>query len=338
VGGWSVGRIVLLVATATCLYIFFPSIAEVLEAWDRLGEVHPVAVVAVCVFEFGAFACQWLLQGIALRTKNWFAVITTHLAGNAFNRITPGGGATGTALQARMLQDAGFDTAASASTLFLQSILMSAAVMAMPIIAVPAIVFAGTSVPGDLATGVLTGGLVFLVLIGFGVLMLGFRRPVCWLGGVIERTVNFFRRRKPKMHGLGERLLTERDELRETFGREWLPAVSAAVGRWTCEYFVLLTTLYAIGADPDIWLVLLAFVVASSLSLIPITPGGLGFVEAGMTGTLALAGVSAEEAVLATLVFRLVTFWLPMPIGAAAAYVFRRRYPRRAPPARHAPV
>jgi hypothetical protein len=101
---------------------------------------------------------------------------------------------------------------------------------------------------------------------------------------------------------------------------------------------VLLTTLYAIGADPDIWLVLLAFVVASSLSLIPITPGGLGFVEAGMTGTLALAGVSAEEAVLATLVFRLVTFWLPMPIGAAAAYVFRRRYPRRAPPARHAPV
>jgi uncharacterized protein (TIRG00374 family) len=63
--------------------------------------------------------------------------------------------------------------------------------------------------------------------------------------------------------------------------------------------------------------------------MIPLTPGGLGFVEAGLTGTLALAGVSAEEAVLATLVFRLVSFWLPLPVGAAAAYLFRRRYPSK---------
>ena len=32
---------------------------------------------------------------------------------------------------------------------------------------------------------------------------------------------------------------------------------------------------------------------------------------------------------LATLVFRLVSFWLPMPVGAVAGIVFRRRYPRR---------
>lgn len=335
---WSAGRLILLAATGLCLYVFFPSIAEVFKAWDRLGEVHPAALVVVCAFEFGAFACMWVLQKIALRTKNWFAVITTHLAGNAFNRVTPGGGATGTALQARMLQDAGFDTASSASTLFLQSVLMSATVMAMPIIAVPAIVFAGTSVPGDLASGAWIGAGIFVVLIGFCALMLGTRAPVARLGGGIQRLVNLFRRRKPKVHGLSARLLRERDQIRATMGNDWLPAVGAAVGRWTCEYFVLLVTLYAIGASPDIWLVLLAFVVASALSLIPITPGGLGFVEAGMTGTLALAGVSAQEAVLATLVFRLVSFWLPLPVGAVAAYVFRRRYPRRATPAKPAPA
>jgi len=91
-----------------------------------------------------------------------------------------------------------------------------------------------------------------------------------------------------------------------------------------------LITLYAIGADPNPWLVLLAFVFASVLGMLPFTPGGLGFVEAGLTGALALAGINASEAVLATLVFRLVSFWLPMPIGAAAVFLYRRRYPHGA--------
>ena len=41
------------------------------------------------------------------------------------------------------------------------------------------------------------------------------------------------------------------------------------------------------------------------LTLIPFTPGGLGFVEAGLTGLLALAGTTAHQAVVATLAYRL---------------------------------
>ncbi|MDP9262258.1 MAG: flippase-like domain-containing protein, partial [Actinomycetota bacterium] len=60
--------------------------------------------------------------------------------------------------------------------------------------------------------------------------------------------------------------------------------------------------------------------------LIPFTPGGLGFVEAGLVGGLTLAGVSPQDAVVATLVYRLVSFWLPIPAGAGAYVLFRRRY------------
>jgi hypothetical protein len=52
----------------------------------------------------------------------------------------------------------------------------------------------------------------------------------------------------------------------------------------------------------------------------------LGFVEAGLTGTLALAGVPAGEAVVATLAYRLVSFWLPIPAGGVAAILHRRYY------------
>ena len=52
-------------------------------------------------------------------------------------------------------------------------------------------------------------------------------------------------------------------------------------------------------------MVLLAYVVAAFLGMIPITPGGLGFVEAGLVGTLSLAGIGTDQALLATLVYRL---------------------------------
>ena len=63
---------------------------------------------------------------------------------------------------------------------------------------------------------------------------------------------------------------------------------------------------------------LLAFCGAQVLAQIPITPGGLGFVEAGLTGMLTLAGVAPGNAVLATFAYRLFSYWLPLPVGLAA--------------------
>jgi uncharacterized protein (TIRG00374 family) len=60
--------------------------------------------------------------------------------------------------------------------------------------------------------------------------------------------------------------------------------------------------------------------------LIPLTPGGIGFVEAGLVGTLTLAGVSGGDALAATLLYRLGAFWLPLPAGAIAYLLFRRHY------------
>jgi hypothetical protein len=56
----------------------------------------------------------------------------------------------------------------------------------------------------------------------------------------------------------------------------------------------------------------------------------LGFVEAGLTATLTLAGVSAADAVLATLAYRLVSYWLPLVAGPFAYLAHRHRYLRRA--------
>ena len=323
---WTVGRVAFLALSVICIYFFAPSIAEVFSAYDRLGEVQPIYLLPATACAIGSFASVWLVQALALGTRDWFSVSTTQLAGNAFNRITPGGGATGTALQANMLADAGFDVAHAATALTVQSVLSTMSIVALPLFALPFIVF-GTQVPSGLLQAFWIGIPVFLLMAGIGIALFVADAPLRGLG----RAVTWVRcrlHRAPPDGPLGERLLEGRDRIRREIGPHWELALGASLARWLLEYAVLLLTLCGLSADPDPALVLLAFVVASVLGLIPFTPGGLGFVEAGLAATLAVAGISTGDALVATLVYRLLTFWLPIPLGGIAAWRFRKRHPR----------
>ena len=79
------------------------------------------------------------------------------------------------------------------------------------------------------------------------------------------------------------------------------------------DYAALVAALTAFGAHARPSEVLLAFVVAQALAMVPITPGGLGFVESGLTALLVVIGIPADTAVIGTLLYRLVSFWLPIP-------------------------
>jgi uncharacterized protein (TIRG00374 family) len=327
---WSVGRVAFLAISAICLYLFAPSIADVFSAYDRLGDVEPIWLLPAVVCAIGSFACVWAVQAIALGTRDWFSIVTTQLAGNAFNRITPGGGATGTALQANMLADAGFDVAHAATALTVQSVLSSAAIVALPVFALP-FVIAGTQVPDGLLQAFWIGIPVFLLMAAIGFALFVADRPLLLLGHVVAWVQCKLRRGAAMDRELGARLIESRDLIRREIGPRWEIAVGASLARWLFEYGVLVSTLCGLSANPNPALVLLAFVVASVLGLLPFTPGGLGFVEAGLAATLAVAGISTGDALVATLVYRLLTFWLPIPLGGVAAYVFRKRHPHPHP-------
>jgi uncharacterized protein (TIRG00374 family) len=323
-----IGRVIFLFVTGLCLYIFAPSIGEVFTAWSRLGDVHPLWMIPALACAFLSFACMWGVQSLALGSKNWFAIVNTQLAGNAFNKIRPGGGATGTALQANMLTSAGIDGARAGTAIAIQSVLSTAALVALPLFTIPFII-AGTAIPAGLLSTLWIGVGAFLVMGAIGISVFVFDWPLDWLGRAIAAVRRKMNRTKPTDAALGDRLVETRDSILRGIGPRWRLAVGLSILRWFLEFGVIISTLYGLSAHPNPALTLLAFTTASMLGLIPITPGGLGFVEAGLTGTLALAGVSGGNALVTTLVYRLLTFWLPLPVGAVAAIVFRRRYPRR---------
>ena len=106
-------------------------------------------------------------------------------------------------------------------------------------------------------------------------------------------------------------------------GKRWKAALLLSSGRLAFDFGTLLACIRATGVKPNPSLVLLAYAVAGLLALIPITPGGLGIVEAGLSALLILAGMPGVDAVVATLAYRIISYWLPIFVGPFAYVAFR---------------
>jgi hypothetical protein len=320
-----VPRVILLVVALVALYLFAPTLGEVLSAWPRLRHLNPSWMAAAFVAEATSFACIWWLLAISLRTTRWFVLISSQLAGNALSRVIPAGAAAGAALQYRMLAAGGIDATTAGSALTAVTILQLATLAAIPVVALLLSIL-GLPISRGLHQAVWIGAVAFVVLAGIGVVLARSDTAVARIGRAIEGVHNRLLRRRPPLHDLPVRLQRERTTVLRSLGARWRAALLASVGKWTFDYFALLAALAAVGSSPNPGVVLLAYATGAVLALVPFTPGGLGFVEAGLTGVLTLSGVGAGDAVLATLAYRLMSFWLPLPAGLGAYAAFRRRY------------
>jgi putative heme transporter len=315
-----------LVVTGISLYLVAPSVLEVLRSWRSIRELAPAWLGVMAALQAATLACLWALQRLALHVRGWYAVASSQLAGNALSKIAPGGGAMGAALQYRMLVQAGLSRAPVVAGLTAASLLAFAVVLALPVVAVPALVRG--AVNRSLVEATVAGLAIFIALFAVGVLFVAFDRPLRWVGRTIQRIRNRLRSGAEPLTGLPRRLVRERDRITGTFGTRWMRALAATIGRWAFDYLSLLAALAAVGSHPRPVLVLLAFCAAQVLAQIPVTPGGLGFVEAGLTATLTLAGVAAGDAVLATFAYRLFSYWLMLPLGLVGMALHRHRFGR----------
>ena len=313
-----------LAVTGVSLYLVAPSLIDMFGSWEDLGELAPGWLAAMAGLQALALACLWALQYLAMRGPSWPAVVSSQLAGNALAKVAPGGGALGAALQYRMLVKAGLPPNRAVAGLTAASLLTFAVVLALPALAVPAILRGGVS--RRLVEPTLIGLVVLVALFALGTVLIAFDAPLEWVGRTIQRVRNRVRRSAEPLLRLPQRLLRERARILGILGPRWKRALAATCGRWAFDFATLLAALAAVGSEPRPGLVLLAFCAAQVLAQIPITPGGLGFVEAGLAGMLTLVGVSAGAAVLATFAYRLFSYWLQLPVGLVAFGWHARRY------------
>lgn len=326
-------RVVLLLGAVVGMYITAPRLITVLSEWNDLTRITWWIYPAMLIAEIVSFACMWALLRVALPNASWFAISISQLAANAVTNVVPAGPAVGATLQHRMLVENGVDSTRSATAMTVIGLIRTGIIFAFPIFSVPAILL-GVPVDAGLAEAALLAAGFFVVLFLGGWYLLVADTPVRALGSSIEAVSRRLGRHKTHdgspQPSLADKMLTQRNEIRAGLESQWRPSLGAAVGNWGLDFLALLLAVYGTGVDPRASLVLLAYVAAKVLALVPITPGGLGFVETGLTGTLVLAGVSLEDAALATLAYRLVSYWLALPVGLGA-YALHRFVSRHQP-------
>jgi uncharacterized protein (TIRG00374 family) len=308
------------------LYFLLPKLAGLQDTWHRIRDGSPWWMAAALVFTvgmFGGYVMQF--RGIFLRAPGgrrigWRAAYEITLAGLAASRLFAAGGAGGLVLTAWALRRAGMERRDVSDTTLAFLILTY-----LPYAV--ALLLCGLG----LGLGLLPGESPFTLTIVPAIvaaIALAIATGIAFVPPDLQRRAAALRRRG-RFGALLQRLAnvpaTASAGIRIAIDhvRTGNVALLGAILFWAFQILVLWAAFEAFGSAPPAAVLVQAFFVGMLGNLLPL-PGGVGGVEGGMIGALVAFGVDSGLAVVAVLVFRAFTFWLPL-IPGVVAYVQLRR-------------
>jgi uncharacterized protein (TIRG00374 family) len=321
-------RVVGLIVVAVLFVFVLPRIADYGAVWAvlrGLGWGDLAVLTAAATLNIITFGPPWMAALIGL---SFVRSMRLSLASTAVANVAPGGDAVGLALTFGMLRGWGFSSARSTLALIVFSAWNQVVNVAFPLVAIVLLSAEGGS--NALLQLAATIGAIVLVVIGIAaVIALRSESGARRVGALAERGANRVLglvRRGP-VTDLAERFVRFRDDSRDLVRERWPHLTAATLAGHLTVWLVLLASLRAVGVGADqVSLVetFAAWALVRLLTAIPITPGGLGIVELGLTGALVGFGGEHEQVVAAVLLYRALTFLPPIPLGLLAAATFRR--------------
>jgi putative heme transporter len=317
-------------------WFFLPQFASISSIWAQVRamtrwELGTLALAALWNLVTYLLVNVATMPGLTLRQS---AVATE--AGTAVANTVPGGGAVAVGLSYAMFSSWGFSRSRTSVSLLVSGVWNNFAKLGLPVLALALVALQGDPGGGRLVAAVVGVGALAAALAGFG-LLLRSERSAVRIGLAAGRAASALRRVAGRGPVRGWELATAKFRARTvTLVRaRWVAITAATLVSHLSLYLVLLLALRHVGvSDAEAgWAEVLAvFAFARLVTAIPVTPGGLGVVEVALIAGLVAAGGDRAGVAAAVLVFRALTYVLPIPLGLLA-YVFwrRNRSWRRAP-------
>ena len=202
--------------------------------------------------------------------------------------------------------------------------------LGMPVIALALLALESEITPARLSAAVIGLAVLFGAILVFG-LILKSERLARSIGAGLGRVVSTLRGlfRKEPVVGWDDRAAGFRADTIGLLQHRWISLTLATIVSHLSLYAVLLVTIRHVGVGQEdlSWIqVLAAFSFVRLISALPVTPGGVGVVELGYAAamTIGMDDLMSSQVVAAILVFRVITYALPIPLGAASYVIWRR--------------
>ncbi len=336
-----VGVVVSIVIVGGIFVWAIPKFADYGDVMDALGTLTPIefwSLFAAMVFNLITYwwANQAAVPGLGIGKAAVLTQTTTSVA----NTI-PAGGAIAVGLTYSMLNSWGFSATNVALYVGVTGIWNIFTKLALPLLAL--VLLAAT---GHLTIGYVTAAVIGVIVLGVAVSLLAmvFRsEPLARrVGDRFGRIVSWFRKlvRLTPVTEWGEGAVRFRRDTIALVRYRWFRITWTTVLSQVALFFVLLLALRHMGvseADISTSEAFAVYAFSRLLSAVPITPGGVGFIDIGYIGGLS-AFDSAEKAqiVAAVLLFRALTYGIQIPLGGFTYIIWRVKSDWRSPEASQA--
>ncbi|GAB1644770.1 hypothetical protein KRMM14A1259_51930 [Krasilnikovia sp. MM14-A1259] len=284
-------------------------------------------IAAAALLQFAsqvAFALQQrrLLAGVGVRLSVRQAVAITY-SRSAISMVLPAGSAMSAAFAIRQYRRHGAATGTATAVTVLSGVASAAglallAATAFAPRAADALIPLTTEHPADLVALLLAAGLT-------GLLAVTAHRHPRW-----RRIVSTAARRWRWTARAVDQVRRAARDVRAIGLRDWAATIAYAAVNWLLDLACLVAAVHTVRADVPWQHLATAYLAVQVARQIPLTPGGIGVIEASLLTALVASGVPEAGAAGAVLIYRLMSFWLILPPGLTA-YVRLRREP--VPPA-----
>src|SRR5512132_2308458 len=285
------------------------------------------AVLAlIAAWNLATYAFVWMAVTPGLSFGR--AMVMTQSATAVTNTVPTVGPAIGVGLTYQMLGNWGYSGARITVAVLVSGVWNAFAKLGLPILALALVALQGNATGGRVLAAV--GGIAGLVaaIVVFALLLRSeelARRFGLLAGRVASRLLRLVGR--PPVAGWESATVKFRTRTLELLEHGWVPITAATLVSHLSLYVVLLACLRAVGvSDAEVsWAqVLLVFSFARLATAIPVTPGGAGVVELVLIGGLSAAGGDREQVTAAVLVYRALTWALPILVGIGCYLWWRR--------------
>jgi putative heme transporter len=323
----ALGAVGLGIVVATFVY-FLPTIANYGEVWDVVKELSwpwVGALLFATALNLVTFAPPWMIVLPGLR---FVPAMQLTQASTALSTVVPGGPAAGVAGAFGILRRWGFATRDVARAVTLTGLWNQLLNLSFPVVAVFLLTISGENT-ATLATAAFVGVAVLGVVVTGLVLVLVSDRLALDVGEVAARFANWAlgKVRRGPVRWSGASFERFREDAGDLLTRRWHVLTLASLAGSLTVFAVLVVSLRAFGvtaAEVSLVDAFAAWALIRIIASIPITPGGIGVVELGLTGALVGFGGDNAGVVAAVLVFRFLTVVPTLVLGLVAAATWRR--------------
>jgi uncharacterized protein (TIRG00374 family) len=315
--------------------VVLPRIASYADVWDVLRTLSwpwMVALAIAAAVNVATFAPPWM---VALPGLGFRAALAMTQAATALAMVVPAGVAAGVAGSVAMLRGWGFAGRDVGRAVTLASLWSQFTNLTYPVVALAFLTLEGGRSPG-LVLAAFVGIAVLAVAVALLAFVLLSRRLATGIGDLAAHVAIWARRtvgrERPVAWG-GASFERFRGDAGRLVARRWhVLTVAAFLGSLSvfAVFLVSLRALDVTGSEVSAAEAFAAWALVRLVGTFPITPGGLGVVELGLTGALVGFGGSNAEVVAAVLLFRFLTIVPTLVLGLAAAATWRRHHRRPA--------